>query len=300
MKEENTQNNKDEKLESLETYMSDIADVVRDEKMSVVKIASAEQKRRERGDYYKKGIETSNNKIIFIVGGVVLIIIGIFVSYKLSNRAKINNQPTQIVKTVEVPISFDSNVSINTNNSINGIALSKQIEPILKKVNSPSSISKVSLSKTVEGIKEPLSLKEFLSILNLSAPKSLIRSFTDNYMLGVYTPENVNLNNNLFLIIKIKDYNLAYSGMLKWEKTMAKDLFNIFNINISGGNSSIFNEPFKDIIIKNKDARILYNSMGIDKLYYLFADSNTLIISTSQDAVKEIISRLLVKQTKII
>jgi len=116
--------------------------------------------------------------------------------------------------------------------------------------------------------------------------------------MGTYTPLNTNKKTNLFLIIKIKNYNLAYAGMLEWEKTIIYDLFTFFRINIKGDNNKLLNKPFQDVIIKNKDIRVLYNEEGIGVFFYLFSNRKTLIISDSQNAIKEIITRLLIQKTK--
>jgi hypothetical protein len=53
-----------------------------------------------------------------------------------------------------------------------------------------------------------------------------------------------------------------------------------------------------DIIINNKDARVLLNEDGKPILYYMFVDKNNLIITDSIDAIKEIVSRLMLKNIK--
>ncbi len=292
-------NNSDgKKLETLQTYMSDMADVIRDKEISLVKIVSAEQKRRERGDYYQKGNDTTKKKTFYIFGGVIFIVITIIISYLLIQKTKKDKIPPKIITVAETPISYDNKIPVDIFDATNKNDLSSLIDPILKNKERPETIKEISLIETLGGKKIPLSIKKLLSILNISAPGLLTRSFSDKYMLGVYTPPVNYSQNSLFLIIKIKDYDRAYSGMLEWEKTIVSDLFGIFHIDISGPNKELFYKPFKDIIIKNKDVRVLYNSSGVDALYYLFANKNTLVISTSQNAIKEIISRILIKETK--
>ena len=117
-------------------------------------------------------------------------------------------------------------------------------------------------------------------------------------MVGTYTPVKEDEGPKLFLIFETNDYNVAYAGMLQWEKSILNDLFDLFQVDISGERSELFERPFKDIIINNRDARILYDTNGTDILYYIFLDKNKIIITSSQEAIKEIIIRLNTKNAK--
>lgn len=278
--------------------MSDMADAVRENDLSVVKVAVAEQKRRERGDYYRQSNQGSKKKIIFSVGGIVLVLIALGVYYFLNQKIEEKNKPAQIIETPETPISYDNASTIDMTGASNKSDVSNLIDPEMKVRGNSGSIKTIFLNKNNNGILETFSLKDLLFALKVTAPGSLIRSFSNKYMLGTYTPASAYDTPHLFLIINVNDYNMAYAGMLQWEKTMLDDFFTLFHVDVSGKNSELFGKPFKDIIIKNKDARILYTKDGVDALFYLFTDKNTLVITDNQEGLKEIITRLLVQQTK--
>ncbi len=299
MEEEKKQlNTNGEKLETIQTYMSDMADVVRDKEMSVVKIASAEHKSKDGGVYYREEEKSHKSKIFFIIGGIIIIISAVVVSYLLIQKTKEKNQPHQIIQIAKTPISYDKKVVVNVTNVTDKNDLSNLINPEIIKRGSTESIKEILLIKKTDNISKPLPLDNLLSLLKVTAPSSLVRSFSNKYMLGTYTPLNPGEKTHLFLIIKIKDYNMAYAGMLEWEKTIVYDLFTFFRIDIKGKNNELLDKSFQDMIIKNKDARVLYNKENLGVLFYLFSDRNTLIISDSQNAIKEIITRLLVQETK--
>ena len=86
--------------------------------------------------------------------------------------------------------------------------------------------------------------------------------------------------------------------MLQWEKTMLNDMFNLFNINTAGNSISLFEMPFKDALINNKDMRVLYNDSGDNVLSYVFIDKNNLIITDDQDTIEKVASLLLFKNIK--
>jgi len=299
MSEENIQpNNNPKSPKNIHTYMSDMAEVVRQNEMSVIKIAVEEQKRRETTDYYQKIEKQSKGKIFWIIGGLIILAGAIALTYFTLQKKKEINTPPVIIKTPETLISFDMEESIDFTNIINKIDVINIFEKELATREASESIKAIFLKKQTNEIQNTLLLESFISSLKTNIPSSLLRSFSPDYMIGTYTPVSLYDKSHLFLILKINDYNQAYAGMLEWEKTMLTDLFSLFNIKIDEKNKDLFEKSFKDIIIKNKDARILYTSDGTDILFYLFPDKNTLIISDNQEAVKEIITRLLAKQSK--
>jgi len=54
-------------------------------------------------------------------------------------------------------------------------------------------------------------------------------------------------------------------------------------------------DKWKDIIINNKDARVLVDVKGRPILYYLFVDKSSILIADSDIVIKELIGRLLTK-----
>ncbi len=117
-------------------------------------------------------------------------------------------------------------------------------------------------------------------------------------MTGVYQSVDANSKPHLFFLFQTKDYNQSYAGMLNWEKTLFDDFFVLFNIDISGDHNSLFEKQWKDIILNNKDARVLYDIDGKSVLYYMFINKNTFIITDSEDTIKEASLRLLIKDVK--
>lgn len=173
--------------------------------------------------------------------------------------------------------------------------LFESIKTDVEKVGKPKSIKEIVLTQKVDIVSESLTIDRFLSIMSTEAPSSLVRNLDSDYMVGTYTGED---RPHLFLIFKIKDYNQAYASMLAWEKTMLHDVFILFGIDVTNDSDTIFEKPWRDVIIDNKDARILYRRDGSDILYYIFPNKDTFIITDSQDAIKEIATRLLAKETK--
>ncbi len=299
MEEENTQPNDNKKPQIIvRTYMSDMAEAVRQNEMSVIKIALEEQKRRERGDYYRKIEGTPKKKLFWALGGFIIIIVAIGITYFVLQKEKEQSIPAQIIKAPTAIISYDTEESIDMTNVVNKSDFVKITENELNKKNVSGSIKALFLKETTDGLINPFPLKSLFETIKANAPDTLIRSFAEEYTLGVYTPISPYDKNRLFLIIKINNYDQAYAGMLEWEKNILSDLFSVYKIDINEENKGLLEKQWKDIIIKNKDARIIYTNDGADILFYIFPDKKTLVITDSQEAIKEIITRLLAKQAQ--
>ncbi len=177
-----------------------------------------------------------------------------------------------------------------------------QTEIINKKNNTPipaDSITNLQL-KIGESENEDLTTSELLSRIGAHAPKSLSRSFGDKYMLGFYKKNRP----EVFLILKPTFFENAFADMLMWEEYMARDLSPLFvspsskipiikNKDIA---PQILQSTFQDKIIENKDARVLYDNLGEIILLYSFVNKQTLIITTSKEALIEIFGRMSAKR----
>lgn len=282
-------NNEDQKV--LRTYTSDMADAIRQNEVSVIKIALAEKEKREQEDIYKKAEGSNISKILLVIGGIILIVTGIIGSYFLFQK-KETSAPV-VVKNFETFINYDSYSSLDVTQIF---SLSELLNLI--KENNPSDsglVSALFLTKKVNENSELLTSSDFLSLIKSTAPGTLVRSLSDKYLLGKYSTNNK--TPVVFLIFETNNYNQTYASMLEWEKTMLKDLFIIFDLNNIQSESLTFEKPWKDIIINNRDARVLYGENGEGILYYVFINKNNFVITSNKEALKEIISRLILKNT---
>jgi len=289
------QNEKDIKV--LRTYTSDMADVIRDNEVSVIKIAMAEKGRREQEAVYEEAKGTNASRTLLVFGGIILIIAAIVVSIFLFQKKK--ELSKSIINNIETFISYDSKSDIDIT-SVTDIGSFSKIIKQSQQAN-PKMIEVLFPIKKVNDISVTLTSKDFISLLKTDIPGALERSLSDKYLLGRYSNPNAVKENDksaIFLILETNDYSQAYASMLLWEKTLLEDLFFLFNINISRSSSYIFGKTWSDIIVNNKDARVIYGENGEGMLYYVFANKNSFVITSSQEALKEIIERIIIKNAK--
>jgi len=295
MEEKQTQP-KTKNLKNLRTYTSDMADAIRTNEASVIKIALAEKEKREQEYLYRKAEGTKTSKILLTVGGIILIVAAIVGSYFLIQKKKEKDTPTPIINNVETFITYDSKSYLDVTNATSITDLSKIIDNDL----TPNSglIKALFFIKKTGETQELLTLKNFFSLIRTSAPGPLTRSLSDKYLVGEYANKNAISRDDesvMFMIFQTNDYSQTYASMLEWEKTMLRDLHVLFKIDVSNEKVNLFSKPWKDVIINNRDARVLYGENGEEVLYYVFVNKNDFIITKNIEALKEITERLLTK-----
>lgn len=287
-------------LKTIHTYSSDMADAVRTNEVSVIKIALAEQNKRELEAKYKAQQGTNVSKILMLLGGIILIGLAIGGVYFLMKKKEAANiAPASLsTKNIDTLISYDDQSFLDTTNATSIEDITKIINTEATKTITPGKIKSLFLTKGITGAAELITSRNFLSIIKTTAPEALTRSLEDKSMTGLYQPKANGSKPHLFMLFQTKDYNQAYAGMLGWEKTMLSDMFLLFGVDISGDRNALLEKPWNDIIIKNKDARILYDDIGTELLYYVFINKNTFLIADNQEAINEIIDRVLAKNIK--
>lgn len=285
--------NIDSGVKNIHTYVSDMADAVRQNEASVIKIALAEKEKKEQEEIYKQTETTSSSKFLYIVGGIILIVVACLFVYFVINKKEKESLELPTTNKIETIISYDDSVTIDTSNFISKKEITDSLTIETSKINNLKIIKYISLKKKNNNVYEPISSSDLISILKLNIPSPLKRSMNEDYMVGTYFNKSSNIN-NLFIIFSIKDYNLAYASMLEWEKLILEDTFDIFNIKLSE-NEYLLEKSWEDIVINNKDARVLYNRNGEGVLYYIFIDKNNLLLTKDKDAIKEINARLITK-----
>ncbi len=288
-------------LKSLRTFQSDIADAMQTQQPSMVQKVLAEHHTNE--DKKEKVILTKKKNSAFFAGAIALVILGTGVLtlggwYWYTHTATINpakndiSVPTLFFTETKKEMQSDGLETTDLRNTIGRTITSTDlfidsIAQIYVTETLPPATSKDSPTKVV------VSTERLLSLINSSIPSWLTRSLGPVYMLGVHV---WNGNQPFFVFTTTTElFDNTFSGMLKWEPTMARDLFPVFGIK---QDSLLLEKPWEDMIIKNRDVRTLTDPSGNIVLLYTFYDRQTLIITTSPDTMDEIVQRIIQEKRK--
>lgn len=311
----------------IRTFESDAAMVLQKKKASVVNIAIAESKKQHNTESIgTRAVKETVSSVTKLLLALIFIAGGGAVFYYLYTQG-LFSQSAPIVQAPVIPsiIKADSQMEIN---------ISKQADVAQAVVNARTasslpvgSITHVYFTQNVGEQTEFIDTRGFFLIINSHAPDSLIRSLRPEFMFGFHE----SLANEPFLILKTDSFQNTFAGMLAWEEVMLDDVDGLFtpintNLNesievIPGIPSSAetgtstdatstelvvqeyttkdFLDPkafFEDLVIRNKDVRVLQSTANQTLLLYTFTDPQTLVITSSESTLREVLDRI---ETKV-
>lgn len=273
----------------VETYAEDMARVIGDDTQGLVKkIIHGE----EEHEIEKKNLspESKRNKIFMFVGILLMVLSVAVLSYFAFLKEDVSAIPVEKQFT---PIIFTDKSSFIETSGFNK-------DEIIQLIFNQYNTTKVK-NGGIEGVyltenKQIVGLRRFIAILKSSfAPDPNPALVNDNFLMGVVNsaiPDSTATSKDFFILIKIRLTTDIFDTMRAWEGKMFSDLHGLLGMNISSNTNYLLTKDFEDSILENKNARVLYNKDGQIILAYVFADDNSLIIATSQNAVHEIMFRL--------
>lgn len=142
-----------------------------------------------------------------------------------------------------------------------------------------------------DGSERPASAQETLGVLETRMPSSFTRAIRELTFGAV--------GNEPFMVMRITSFDIAFAGMLEWEQTMSADLSPLYGTPViesfdpsARTDSQARSAFFKDIIASNKNARLLFDEKGNDRLIYSFVDQHTIVITTNRTALEQILPLL--------
>ena len=290
----------DVKLRNLRTFQGDAAEAIKREKTSVLDLALAEKKREQERKKTEPQVNPERRKkIITLIVSATLVILGAGSVYFLFTLKKDNMGIVDVTPSENSIIPFNQKTVFDTTQSSREKLLEFLISQRDKLQVNPSEIFYINFIKKNGEVETDIDASEFLNILKINAPSSLLRSFGSRFMFGYYGGSR----NEPFLLLSISSFDHTYSGMIKWESLMNDDIGAIFSRyslpvrDVTGTTTMILNPEtesgWSDETIRNKDLRILKNSKGETIILYSFVNKNTLLITSSVEVLKAMIDKIL-------
>ncbi len=273
------------KIQGLRTFSSDMAQAVRSGEASIVKIAIAEQKKKQA---YENFSPTSAKNKFFIIGSISLLVLGALILVYFFVFA---NKTT--VEKVPVEEKVGTLVFANENKTFDVTDLAKdKVQTIIKNeiknatIEEGQAINLFFIESTTGG-KKTVRGGDFIKKIGSTAPGIFTRALTGEYMMGIYKETE----NEPFIIFQNNNFNNTYAGLLEWESTMVDDFFIMFSIPVGGTESYILTKGFQDTTLKNIDVRQLLSNTGETVLIYGFLDEETMVLTTTESAFTELYDR---------
>jgi hypothetical protein len=236
-----------------------------------VKSATAQSSARERGF-----------PVLFFGGVVALaVVLGIGVSLVFFL------QRPQSTGIVEQNAAAEPPHLLNAQD-VQGAPLPATREALLSLLGNESTGGGVSVLYFTDEAGNVASAADVLSVLAAQTDGSFSRNVTD-LVFG-------STDGQPFLLLKTKDFDTAFAGILGWERSLSGDLAPLFGVPVVSSfdptartDTQLREAFFKDEIVSNKNARVLLDEKGKERIVYAFVDRNTLVITTTPAAFASLV-----------
>ncbi len=281
---------------SVHTLKQDLAHVVQEQKMSVVKAVALEQEKRQHMEHMvePEPLRPPSRVPMIVFTVIVFVLLGLAALGAVYYIAVVQSAPgvveknTSIVfaeQTVPFRLTQDTPTSLRTQlaqmrTSSGTLGSLLHIVPVVPAVDQNGRQSE-----------RAATLSEFFAAIGVEPPENLMRALGDDFFLGIHT---VDKNAPIF-VIKVNSYDRAFDGMLTWERTLNGDLSPLFTPVprlLMGADGIQVERPYTDLVMRNYDVRALKDDEGVIQLYYSFPTRDLLVIAESPYTFTEILSRL--------
>jgi len=277
----------------VETYADDMAKVLEDDTGGglIKKIIHGEEEHEAEKANFSP--ESKRNKIFMTVGAVLVVLAVAILGFFFS---------TDNVKKINVDKPFQPLIFTDKSNfvEVSGLSKNEIMQTVLNKING---------TEVKEGGIEALYLTENQKVIGLRRLLALIEStfainkdsqlVSDNFLMGVENcgkDDAVTNREGFFMLIKVRSIGDIFDALRSWEGKMFAELHGFIGVPISSETNYLSTKDFDDGIVGNQNARILHDKDGNVVLMYIFADENSVIITNSNNAAREIMLRLTASQ----
>ena len=280
------------------TYKGDLESAISANHLSSVNIAIAENQKMHSQIQPEQTVmpapsDYSKNKIIIFVSLILIILgaAGVGITFMIKSQ---NSAPAVQMQEVPSLITAEFKDELNTST----VAPTQIVSALSSKLNTSqitvNNFDNIYLTAGTSTGRRLINSSEFVSLMNFRMPDILKRSLQPSYMVGTYS-----FSKNLpFIIFKATSFESSYAGMLDWEKILARDFQLLFHLpgyennNVLADLNPTAVKNFEDSVIVNKDVRLLRDDAGQIILLYGIIDKETIIITVTDTAFKEIMNRL--------
>ena len=296
-------------LKRIKTFQSDVEELIQKQQISKAAIALAESERRVKKEEVSAQpsapAPAHSAKILTLSGGLppaapkwntsTLLAVVVLVLAVLGMGTGVyfflkQNAPLQI-SPPSVNVKSGTAITLNTKESREKIV--EKIRSHVQALSVPQNEVRV-IPIVLDG--KTITTTELLEEIEASVPAALLRALGTEPVLGVHGFRG----GQPFLLFSVHSYDHAFDGILSWEPNLLREVGPLFGIsvrNILGRVASTTSDilentlTIKDVIIRNKDARVVLGP-GEEKIFlYSFLDKETLVLTTNTDTLQFLIGK---------
>lgn len=288
-------------VRKVRTYKEDIVEAIQRQKTSLTSAVAAEERRRTSVSRFIESAESKKpdyRKISAAVGSVLFILLGVgllgfFLFFYEPPKASVEEDIPSLIFTeehreIDITGKDARDILRTLGESRRAVLLGLGQITHLYLTQMPSGMSE----------KQILTAEAFLKSINTRVSDAFVRSLMPDYMLGIH----VFNQNQPFIIFKSQSYQHSFAGMLEWERSIYNDLSSFMG---RAGSSSLeiqkdpfsgenvpLKTAFEDKVVQNIDTRVLLNEAGGIEFLYAFPSQQTLVITTNEHTLIEVITRM--------
>ncbi len=268
---------------TIKTFQADVGVAIKEQKQSVASIAIAEQKKHlepKRSVLLQK--ESTGGIKKALVSIFIIMVVGLsgFAGWSIFSKHTSKIQPTQITDDTNITISQtiipDSLVSVD----ITGLQATEIKNLIHTNLTSAGGVNE--LREIVLTEQNSISADVFISLWANNIPSRLLRNISSNFKFGTFFLTN----NQSFFVFEVQNFEQSFAGMLKWENNIVLDMSSVTELPI------LNNGQFVDMLLSDKDVRVLKNTHNDVILVYLVPKDGLLIITTGIESMRALINRV--------
>lgn len=275
-----------EETAPLRTYRDDAVQEVKTNKRSVSDIAAAEAKRREKE--VQAVAPSGMSARPFVVAGMVITLFIILGGVGFFWYVPNTDLPTESETRIPALVSTDSQTAVPF--STNRATLLESLRRAATEARSGT--VQLSLAYRTDGAPQAVPTSDFMFVLDPRAPGSFIRNLEEDMMFGAQDREP-------FIIFKTSQFDTAFAGMLDWEPYLSADFAPLFGEPVSRTfipstrtADQTTQAQFVDETVENVDVRILRDEEGEERIVYAFPDRRTILITSSTEALRDLLRDL--------
>jgi hypothetical protein len=228
MEESDAEKNESSKNDAIRTFQSDIAGRVKNDNVSMIKMALAEKMRQERNPGQNSYADVTRPRpgrgLLIAVIVIMFLITGGVIGMRWYFNRPIQPTISEIIAPDEPEILYSEAEAAVSSDNKSSDQIFRDLRTEIMADLDLGVIKRTLLTKGMGSSTKNTSASEFLDLLHTRVNDSLKAAFSGQYLLGSYSKDP----HETFLLFKVDSYESAYAGMLAWEPFMEGDIGKLF------------------------------------------------------------------------